>query len=327
MRTAASSVRFSEADQSLLGDLQEAAQVRRHRADVVDEDVQGSEGQRRPHEVGRAVGGGQVGVDLDHPPVVHQVGEVGARAAGPRDDVGALGRERAGDREPDALAGAGHQCAAALESLVHRRPPPCLDPDPIAPVSATLSGRSLDSSTTAFLESRPRPIPGLSPGVVHGVHSPPRATGCPLGLHDQEMDTAASARDHGIVPEESFGAQVQEHDGRIVVTLRGELDMASEADARLALDEAERRSGGPVLIDLSEVTFMGSNGLRALLESVEGLEAQGRVAELIASTPVEQVISLAGLEHRFTFRVGRVGGDPPDGSRGPDRGVAGPEAG
>ena len=129
---------------------------------------------------------------------------------------------------------------------------------------------------------------------------------------------AAPARDHDVVPDESFDAKIQEQDGRIVVTLRGELDMASEADARLALDEAERRSGGPVLIDLSEVTFMGSNGLRALLESVESLEAQGRAAELIASKSVEQVISLAGLEHRFTFRVG---------SRGPDRGVAGPEAG
>ena len=116
---------------------------------------------------------------------------------------------------------------------------------------------------------------------------------------------AAAARDNGVVPDESFDAQVQEQDGRIVVTLRGELDMASEADARLALDEAERRSGGPVLIDLSEVTFMGSNGLRALLESVESLEAQGRAAELIASKSVEQVISLAGLEHRFTFHVGQ----------------------
>lgn len=138
---------------------------------------------------------------------------------------------------------------------------------------------------------------------------------------------AAPARDHGVVPDESFDAQVREHDGRVVVTLRGELDMASEADARRALDEAERRSGGPVLIDLGEVTFMGSNGLRALLESVESLEAQGRAAELIASKSVEQVISLAGLEHRFTFRVGRVGADSPDGSRGPDRGVPGPEAG
>ena len=47
---------------------------------------------------------------------------------------------------------------------------------------------------------------------------------------------AAAARDNGVVPVESFDAQVQEQDGRIVVTLRGELDMASEADARLALD-------------------------------------------------------------------------------------------
>jgi anti-anti-sigma factor len=122
------------------------------------------------------------------------------------------------------------------------------------------------------------------------------------------MDMAAPSRQDGVVPDESFDAQVQEEDGRIVVTVRGELDMASEADARLALTEAERRSGGLVLIDLSAVTFIGSNGLRTLLESVESLEAQGRAAELIASRPVEQVISLAGLEHRFTFRAGPAGG-------------------
>ena len=127
---------------------------------------------------------------------------------------------------------------------------------------------------------------------------------------------APPAGDHGAVPGESFDARVHDEDGRIVVTVRGELDMATEADARRALAEAERRPGGPVLIDLSEVTFMGSNGLRALLESVESLEAQRRVAELIASKPVEQVISLAGLAHRFTFRVGQVGEPSGAGSRG-----------
>ena len=33
---------------------------------------------------------------------------------------------------------------------------------------------------------------------------------------------AAAARDNGVVPDESFDAQVQEQEGRIVVTLRGE---------------------------------------------------------------------------------------------------------
>ena len=53
--------------------------------------------------------------------------------------------------------------------------------------------------------------------------------------------------------------------GRIRLTLRGELDLGSAG----RLERALREHGGPVLLDLRELTFMDSTGVRVLLEASE----------------------------------------------------------
>jgi anti-anti-sigma factor len=56
--------------------------------------------------------------------------------------------------------------------------------------------------------------------------------------------------------------------GNPVIAFAGELDMAT-AHAMHTAFEPWIRAGGPVVVDLSEVTFMDSTGIHALLKAAK----------------------------------------------------------
>ena len=60
--------------------------------------------------------------------------------------------------------------------------------------------------------------------------------------------------------------------GRVRLILRGELDLGSAGRLERALDEHR----GPVLLDLTALTFMDSTGIRVLLETSEISARAGR---------------------------------------------------
>ena len=120
VRTAAISVRFSDADQSSSVTSRKPPEVRRQRADVVDEDVQGPDEPARPRRgrparrrVDRSA---CTSIDAARRPPGRRGRGCGAGAG---HDVGALGGERARDREPDALAGARHEGPPPGQSQIH----------------------------------------------------------------------------------------------------------------------------------------------------------------------------------------------------------------
>jgi anti-anti-sigma factor len=59
-----------------------------------------------------------------------------------------------------------------------------------------------------------------------------------------------------------FEALVEHADGAVVIRLVGELDLVSEPVLAGALEQAD---GQPLRVDLSELAFMDSTGLRVLL--------------------------------------------------------------
>jgi anti-anti-sigma factor len=61
-----------------------------------------------------------------------------------------------------------------------------------------------------------------------------------------------------------FDVEVGEEDGTAVLRLSGELDLVSEPILEAALERAKDR---PVRIELAELAFMDSTGLRALLSA------------------------------------------------------------
>ena len=82
-----------------------------------------------------------------------------------------------------------------------------------------------------------------------------------------------------------------------IVVLRGEIDMSS-APAIGATVDARRRAGCTELtLDLSDVTFMDSQGLNELIKAHKALTSAGGGLTLRApSRPVDLAIQIVGID-------------------------------
>jgi anti-sigma B factor antagonist len=91
-------------------------------------------------------------------------------------------------------------------------------------------------------------------------------------------------------------------DDRLVLSLRGELDLTSVPQFERELREAETTSPSRLVIDLSGLDFMDSTGLRALLQARE--RAKGEDHELAlrrGPRQVQRVLELTKTLDVFTF--------------------------
>jgi anti-sigma B factor antagonist len=91
-------------------------------------------------------------------------------------------------------------------------------------------------------------------------------------------------------------------DDRLVLSLRGELDLTSVPQFERELREAEATNPRLLVIDLSGLDFMDSTGLRALLQARE--RAKGDQHELMlrrGPRQVQRVLELTKTLDVFTF--------------------------
>jgi len=94
-------------------------------------------------------------------------------------------------------------------------------------------------------------------------------------------------------------AQAARLAGSVTVRLAGDLDLASAAAAWEAIDAAVTR-GGRVVIDLAEVTFLDSSGLKVLVAARARAAATGTSLALARPSPAtERVLDITGLTDRF----------------------------
>jgi anti-anti-sigma factor len=93
------------------------------------------------------------------------------------------------------------------------------------------------------------------------------------------------------------------------VRLVGELD-ASNADELLDTLLPQLEEGGDLVLQLSELTFIDSMGLRSFLRIATGLENSGKLILDSPQRAVARTIELVGLER--TPNIAVVGGPPPD---------------
>jgi anti-anti-sigma factor len=96
--------------------------------------------------------------------------------------------------------------------------------------------------------------------------------------------------------ESTFEVALERVDGQCVVVVRGDLDMNAE-DALWARIEEVRTSGQPLVLDLSETTFMDSTGIKLLLRAYM---AQGQLREAVTlrapSAAVTHTMAVAGID-------------------------------
>jgi anti-anti-sigma factor len=97
---------------------------------------------------------------------------------------------------------------------------------------------------------------------------------------------------------DEFAVSREERDGAIVLTLAGEFDIAGVAP----LAEATRAigAGDRVFLDLREVSFMDSAGVRALMNLDLRARVEGWTIAMVGPQPrVRRVLSLCGFEDRI----------------------------
>jgi anti-sigma B factor antagonist len=75
-------------------------------------------------------------------------------------------------------------------------------------------------------------------------------------------------------PPVEFSVEERRHADTVVLTVRGELDLASAELVAARLEEL-RAAGEPTLLDLDELDFMDSSGLRLVLNAAETSDATG----------------------------------------------------
>ena len=96
----------------------------------------------------------------------------------------------------------------------------------------------------------------------------------------------------GILPER-FGIETTRQDGHWAVAVRGEVDLATFEKLEAAL----RRLSGPVVLDLSKVSFIDSMGLTFLLRATRNGCTIGK-----ASPAVSRLFRMTGFEEELLHK-------------------------
>jgi anti-sigma B factor antagonist len=92
-----------------------------------------------------------------------------------------------------------------------------------------------------------------------------------------------------------------------VVVATGEIDMATAPMLERELAAAIETGDGPVVLDLCDVTFFDSSGLRAAIVAHRELADQGRLLALACQpdSHVRRTFSLAGVETLLSLHPSR----------------------
>jgi anti-anti-sigma factor len=88
-----------------------------------------------------------------------------------------------------------------------------------------------------------------------------------------------------------------EHNGdAIVYRLRGSLDLATAPSLRAALIEAANEGKHEIIVDLSQLEFLDSTGLGALIGAHRrAMENGGRVRLIVKEGPIQRLLTITGL--------------------------------
>lgn len=104
-------------------------------------------------------------------------------------------------------------------------------------------------------------------------------------------------------------AEVQSiaEDGSMRIAVRGEIDLANAAVVEDELREAVSHQLSAVSVDLTDLAYIDSAGIRILYRLASRLQALRIVPELIVplDSPTRRLIELAGFESIIALRPGR----------------------
>ncbi len=95
---------------------------------------------------------------------------------------------------------------------------------------------------------------------------------------------------------------IEEQDGKIIATLKGELDTAAAVEAEKLLQPLYKSDGRDVIIDCSDLEYIASSGLRIMISILKGAKASGsKVTMRNMNDDIKNVFKLTGFASIFEF--------------------------
>jgi anti-sigma B factor antagonist len=103
--------------------------------------------------------------------------------------------------------------------------------------------------------------------------------------------------------DQAFGISELERDGVTVLSVTGEVDVATAPALRSRLDDTvDTVGGGTVVVDLTGVTFIDSTGLGVLIGARKRCSEAGRELRVVVSEPrILKVFEITGLTDLFAI--------------------------
>ena len=96
-------------------------------------------------------------------------------------------------------------------------------------------------------------------------------------------------------------------DGRPRVRLRGDLDFQNAHAVRVTLHAAAREGGDPLVLNMSDLRYIDSSGISALVSAARQAQARGGDLQLEEASPhVRQLLSAAGFTRFFQITDGEL---------------------
>jgi anti-anti-sigma factor len=99
-----------------------------------------------------------------------------------------------------------------------------------------------------------------------------------------------------------FRVEVRSEDHKTVISVSGELDLASSPALEEELERVAKSDATVIVVDLAELEFMDSTGLSVLVRAHQRAEESGRRLGLVnGSQQVQRLLTLTGVADRLTL--------------------------
>ena len=103
---------------------------------------------------------------------------------------------------------------------------------------------------------------------------------------------------------EAFSVRTEQHGDAAVVVPTGELDLATAPALEDALERAFEGGSERVVLDLRELEFIDSSGLRTLLTARRQADVAGKQFSLVAGhRGLERTLEIAGVHKVFDWTL------------------------
>lgn len=100
---------------------------------------------------------------------------------------------------------------------------------------------------------------------------------------------------------QEFAVERSDVEDRIIVSVRGDVDLGTVDALSQALEQATR-GGDPVIIDMTDVTFLDSTGVRVLVEAYRSAQRSGGALYVRGARHwVARVLEVTGVARLLTM--------------------------